>query len=232
MKIKTRLRTARALARPRAPSPLGALARGLLAGAAGAGLQSLFFRATRNWTPEPTKVRPEEIGRPSHEQTESGLEALGHRWVEDLMRRGPIGEVEKRRVASVVHYLFGAAWGGLYALARESFRTPSTVFGAMVWLVSDNLLLPAFRLAGWPNQYRLAEHRYALQAHLVYGLGTAAAYALLRDVGPVPLAALPAVVALQARAWALRTPPGRLVQRRHPWPKRFFNQFANKVALA
>jgi hypothetical protein len=231
MKIKTSLRTARALARPRAPSPLGALARGLLAGALGAGLQSLFFRATSKWAPEPTPVRPEDSS-PAHEPTESGLEALGRRWVEDLMQRRPLGEVAKRRVATAVHYLFGAAWGGLYGLARESFHAPGTVFGAMVWLVSDNLLLPAFRLAGWPNQYRLAEHRYALQAHLVYGLGTAGAYALLRDVGPVPLAALPAVVALQARAWALRTPPGRLVQRRQPWPKRFFNQFANKVALA
>src|SRR4030088_3253990 len=101
MKIKTSLRTARALARPRAPSPLGALARGLLAGVAGAGLQLLFFSATRNWAPEPTPVRPE--GRsPSHEETERGLEALGRRWVEDLMRRGPLGEVEKRRVATAV----------------------------------------------------------------------------------------------------------------------------------
>jgi hypothetical protein len=231
MKIKTSLRTARALARPRAPSPLGALARGLLAGAAGAGLQSLFFRATRNWAPEPTPVRPED-SRPSLGETESGLEAMGRRLVEDLMQRGPLGEAEKRRVATAVHYFFGAAWGGLYGLWRESFRSPGTVFGAVVWLASDNLLLPAFRLAGWPNQYRLAEHRYALQAHLVYALGTAATYALLRDIGPVPLAALPAVVALQARAWALRTPPGRLVQRRQPWPKRFFNQFANKIALA
>ena len=220
------------LLRRRPPSPLGALVRGLIAGAAGAGLQSLFFRATARWTPEPTRVPPDQGGKPAREQKENNLETTGRRFVEGLMKRGPLHAAEKRRAATAVHYLFGAMWGGLYGLWRESGRSPGSVFGVVVWLASDNLILPAFRLSGWPQRYRLAEHGYALQAHLVYGVGTAAAYALLRDVGSAPLAALPALVALQARAWALRTPPGRLAQRAQPWPKKFFNQFANRVALA
>ena len=220
------------LIRRRAPSPLGALLRGLIAGAAGAGLQSLFFRATSRWTPEPTQLPPHEGGKPSREQKENNLETAGRRIVEGLMKRGPLRAAEKRRAATVVHYLFGAAWGGIYGLWRESGRSPASIFGVVVWMASDNLILPAFRLSGWPHRYRLAEHGYALNAHLVYGVGTAAAYALLRDVGTGPLAALPAIVALQARAWAMRTPPGQLAQRAQPWPKKFFNQFANRVALA
>ncbi len=227
-----RMSTRASLLRSRTPSPLGALVRGMVAGMAGAALQSLFFRATARWSPEPTSVAPANGGKPAREQSENTLETAGRRVVEGLMKRGPLRAAEKRRAATAVHYLFGAAWGGLYGLWRESGRSSGTAFGALVWLASDNLILPAFRLAGWPRRYRLAEHGYALQAHLAYGVGTAAAYALLRDVGAAPLAALPALIALQARAWALRTPPGRLLQRAQPWPKRFFNQFANRVALA
>lgn len=220
------------LLRRRAPSPLGALARGLLAGAAGAALQSLFFRATTQWMPEPTRLSPAEGGKPAREQKETHLESAARRLVEGTMKRGPLRAAERRRAATALHYLFGAVWGGVYGLWRESARSPASIFGAVVWMASDNLLLPAFRLAGWPHRYRAAEHGYALQAHLVYGAGTAAAYALLRDLGTVPLAALPAVLALQARSWMLRTPPARLALQAQPWPRKFFHQFANRVALA
>jgi hypothetical protein len=220
----------RAASRRKAPTPLGALARGLIAGAAGAGLQSLFFMATARVAPEPTRF-PKGVAKPANESRgESATEAVARRFNDKLMRREPLED--KKRAATVVHYLFGAAWGGLYALCRESFRTSPMLFGAFVWAVSDHLLLPGFRLAAWPQKYSLREHHYALQAHFAYGLGTAATYAVLRDVGAAPLAALPALVALQARAWALRTPPGRLVQAVQPFPKRAINHFLEKAALA
>lgn len=224
--------TQMSLLRRRAPSPLGALVRGLVAGAAGAGLQSLFFRATAQWRPQPTQLPASDGGKPVREQKETNLESAARRVWEGMMKRGPMRAADKRRAAVALHYLFGAMWGGVYGLWRESGRSPATLFGAVVWMASDNLILPAFRLSGWPHRYRATEHGYALQAHLAYGVGTAAAYALLRDVGAVPLAALPAVVALQARAWAQRTPVGKLASLKQPWPKKFFHQFANRVALA
>jgi hypothetical protein len=230
MKFRTRARTLRAAIQPKAPTPLGALARGLLAGAAGAGIQSLFFRATAKLTPKPTQL-PSGEGKPVDEAHEkSSLDTVARRWVEHLMRRGPIEN--KQRAGQLVHYAFGAGWGGLYGLWRESTRVSPLLFGALVWMLSDNLILPAFRLAAWPNRYSLKEHHYALQAHFAYGLGTAATYALLRDFGAVPLGALPAIAALQLRAWALRTPPGRLVQAVQPAPSRAINHFLDRVARA
>ena len=223
---------ARAAARRKSPSPLGAVLRGMIAGAIGAGVQSLFFKATAQWRPQPTNLPP-DLRKPEPEaQDESSLQTVARRTVEGLMQRGPLDAETKAAAGSAVHYLFGAAWGGLYALCRESFRTSPVLFGLGVWMASDNVILPAFRLAAWPQKYRLLEHHYALQAHFAYGLGTAATYAVLRDVGAAPLAALPALVALQARAWALRTPPGRLAQTVQPFPKRAINHFLGKAALA
>jgi len=215
------------------PTPLGAFVRGLIAGAAGAAAQSLFFRVTKRWTPEPTKL-PRELQKPEPQaKGETSLETVARRTVEGLMQREPLGKEEKSAAASAIHYLFGAAWGGLYALCRESFRTSPLLFGIGVWLASDNLLLPAFRVAAWPQHYSLKEHHYALHAHVVYGLSTAAAYALLRDFGPAPLRAVPALLSLQACAWLLRTPPGRFFRRAQPWPRKFlYGTLVQKAALA
>jgi len=208
------------------------LVRGLIAGAIGAGIQSLFFKATSRLAPKPTELPP-GVAKPEPEaQKESSLETVARRFVEGLMQRGPLEKDAKARAASVVHYGFGALWGGLYALARESAPLPPTLFGAVVWLASDNLILPAFRVAAWPQRYSLREHHYALHAHFAYGLGTAGAYALLRDLGPVPLAALPAVLALQAKIWLSHTPPGRLLARNDGPVARFFDQASTRLARA
>jgi hypothetical protein len=228
-----RLQIARAALKRKSPTPLGALARGLIAGAAGAAAQSLFFSATRRWAPEPSKVPPGQ-GKPERQaRKESNLETVARRTVQDLMKRGPLDAARKQRAASAVHYFFGAVWGGLYGLWRESFRTSPFLFGVGVWMASDNLLLPAFRVAAWPRHYSMAEHRYALAAHAVYGLATAGCYALLRDLGPVPLRTVPPLLALQASAWMLRTPPMRLLARRQPPHRRLLRSaLVRKVALA
>ena len=228
-----RLAFVRAAIRSKSPTPIGSLARGMVAGGLGAAAQSLFFTATRRWAPEPTSL-PKERGKPEPQaQGESSLETVAGRTVHGLMQRGPLDDQAKTRVAGAIHYLSGAMWGGVYALCRESFRLSPMLFGAAVWFAGDNLLLPAFRLAAWPQRHSLREHQYALQAHFVYGLSTAAAYALLRDLGPVPAGALPAVLALQAWGWLWRTPPMRLVARRQPLPRRIVQAaLVQKVALA
>lgn len=228
-----RLQMARAALRRKAPTPLGALARGLIAGAAGAWAQNLFFKATRRWMPQPTRL-PKELQKPEPEaQQENSLETVARRTVEGLMQRGPIAPETKSAAASAVHYGFGAAWGGVYALCRESFRTSPALFGLTVWMASDNLLLPAFRVAAWPQHYSFKEHHYAAHAHLAWGFSTAAVYAFLRNFGAVPLTTIPAMLGLQAWAWLLRSPPARLVHRNQPWVQRFFRgTLVQKAALA
>ncbi|TMA25941.1 MAG: hypothetical protein E6J78_15955 [Deltaproteobacteria bacterium] len=217
--------------RRKAPSPLGALARGLIAGAAGAAAQSLFFKLTEKWRPEPTRL-PRGEGKPEGDEV-SNLEAVASRVGEGLMKRGPLSDEQRSRAGRVLHYLYGAAWGGLYGLVRESFRIPPQLFGALVWMTSENLLLPLFRVAAWPNRYKLREHRYALQAHFAYGAATAGAYAVLRDFGPIPLRAVPGLIALQAWAFLLRSPPARLWRRRQPWTRRIIDGvLVQKAALA
>ncbi|MCA1663202.1 MAG: DUF1440 domain-containing protein, partial [Myxococcales bacterium] len=114
--------------------------------------------------------------------------------VVNVAQRGPLDEHAKARLGNVVHYAFGAAWGGLYGLVRASYPRlwrPSGVaaFSVAVWLASDNLILPLFKLAAWPHRYPVRSHAYAIAAHLAYGTGVAATLAVEDSAPAIPLVA-------------------------------------------
>jgi hypothetical protein len=86
-------------------------------------------------------------------------------------------------------------------------------FGTLVWLASDDILLPAFRLSAWPQHYPVKTHLYALAAHAVYGLTVATAHAAFEQSSPAMQAALgslwitrrvPKLLRPTARRWARR----------------------------
>lgn len=164
-------------------TPLGALARGAIAGAAGSLAQNVFFRATSRVTPESP---PDAFYPPEREQREeTKTQTVARRAVDHLIQRGPLEKPSKAKLGQAIHFGFGAGWGALYGLTRETFPATSTLagvtaFSLTVWDVSENVLLPSFKLAGWATDYPLPVHGYAIAAHLVYGAAVWATYEALR----------------------------------------------------
>ena len=83
---------------------------------------------------------------------------------------------EKQIAGAVAHYAMGAVSGGIYGAAAE-VGPAATVglgipFGAAVWLVADEALVPAAGLSKGPTEYPLSVHAYALASHLVFGAST------------------------------------------------------------
>ena len=75
---------------------------------------------------------------------------------------------------TLVHYAYGTGMGAAYGAAAE-FAPAVTAgyglpFGAIFWLVADEVVTPALKLSKRPEQNPPAVHAYALGAHLVYGL--------------------------------------------------------------
>jgi hypothetical protein len=148
-------------------------------------MQSLFFKSTSKITPKP----PEDAFDPPEEKqrSEPTTKTVARRGIEDLMQRGPVAQQTLERGAELVHYGFGALWGGVYGVCRESLaRRPGLLaiagYSTLVWAASDNVILPLFKLAAWPTAYPLKSHAYALSAHLAYGLAVASAYETLTAV--------------------------------------------------
>lgn len=164
-------------------SPLGAVARGAIAGVIGSAVMNVFFKLSPQITP---KTPPDAFVPPDPEQRGEGpLETVSRRLVEGFMRRGPLDEAAKERLARAMHYGLGAGWGVAYGLTRESFPSVASVGGmagysVAVWAVSEDLLSPALNLAAWPNRYPLNVHAYAVAAHVVFGAAVWASYEAIR----------------------------------------------------
>ena len=83
-------------------------------------------------------------------------------------------ESEKKAAGAAVHYAFGAATGGLYGAMAEV--TPQVTaaaglpFGAVFWVVADEVAVPVLGLAKGPTEYPVSTHVYSLASHLVYGV--------------------------------------------------------------
>lgn len=182
-------------------SPLGAFCGGVVAGLVGSLAQNLYFAWTRRLAPEPAldvfePVEPEQ----RHEQP---TQTVARRFKEHLVHAGPLANPALG--GQVVHLAFGAAWGGAYGLLAGTLPSAAGLrgglaFGAAVWLLSDDILLPAFELAAWPHHYPVKNHVYAIAAHAVYGAAVAGTFEGLRR------ASLPATAALGAW-WLTRRVP-------------------------
>lgn len=179
-----------------------------MAGAFGSLVQTLFFAATKSVAPKPPK---DAFSPPEPEQAdETETQTVARRVVEGLAQQ-PLDDKEKRLGGQLVHYGFGAGWGGLYGVTlgpSRRLRGPLGVlaFSTLVWGLSDNVILPLFKIAGPATAYPAKSHAYAIAAHLAYGAAVAGAFELLRPASAKTLLALGGAV------WATRGLP-RILRR-------------------
>jgi hypothetical protein len=146
-------------------TPLGAVSRGLVAGAVGTLAMDAweFSSGLDSWDQAPA---PAQVGK---------------RLAEGLFER----EIPPRRAAlvnNVTHWGYGMLGGAQYGIVAGSLRTPRVryglPFGVSVWAASY-AVLPAAKLYKPIWDYDRTTLLKDLSAHLVYGLGTATALKLM-----------------------------------------------------
>jgi hypothetical protein len=81
---------------------------------------------------------------------------------------------EKETAGAAFHYAMGATSGALYGAIAEILPQVKAgaglPFGAIVWLVADEGIVPAVGLSKSAEEYPLSIHAYAFTSHLVFGL--------------------------------------------------------------
>ena len=167
---------------PTTLTPVGAVVRGLLAGAVGtAAMDTLLYIRYRTGG---GKERPEEW---EFSEDLAGWEEapapaqVGKRLWEGLFQV-ELPPTRAQLVNNVVHWVYGTLWGALYGIVAESppkqrvsYGLP---FGASVW-AGDYVILPAAKLYKPIWEYDAKTLSKDLTGHLVYGLATATAMRLL-----------------------------------------------------
>jgi len=82
----------------------------------------------------------------------------------------------KDAAGTALHYAMGTTSGALYGAVAEIIPAvkagAGVPFGAAVWLIADEGIVPAVGLSKSPAEYPLPIHIYALSSHLVFGLTT------------------------------------------------------------
>jgi putative membrane protein len=81
---------------------------------------------------------------------------------------------EKETAGAAFHYAMGATSGALYGAVAEVFPGATggagLPFGAAVWVVADEGIVPLVGLSKSATEYPLSIHAYAFTSHLVFGL--------------------------------------------------------------
>ncbi len=85
----------------------------------------------------------------------------------------PLSKANEPIAGGAVHYAVGAASGGIYGGLAEMIPTlevgEGLGFGAGLWLIADEVTVPALKLSKPPTAFPISTHVYALASHLVYG---------------------------------------------------------------
>ena len=164
------------------PTPVGAVVRGLIAGAAGTATMDtfLFVRYRRTGGSSRAWEWESSAGVTSWEQAPAPA-LVGKRLVEGLFAI-ELPPTRTRLVNNVMHWSYGIFNGAQYAIVAASLPEPriryGLPFGAAVW-IGDYVILPAAKLYEPIWKYDAKTLANDLSAHLVYGLATATAFRLL-----------------------------------------------------
>ena len=145
--------------------------KGLLAGVAG-GLLAAFlmeqFQAAWSATaqamsPAKSAVDAQPIQPPSKSANVISEKVVGHKVPQDY----------KPLAGEAVHYGMGAASAAVYGVCAEVAPIVTVGdgvgFGTSLWLLADEVAVPAAGLSKPPREIPLMTHVYALASHLVYG---------------------------------------------------------------
>lgn len=96
----------------------------------------------------------------------------------------PLTEKEKPVAASAIHYAMGGGSAAVYGALGEVLPIVrlgvGLPFGAAVWLLADEIAVPAAGLSGSPLETPAETNRYAFASHLVYGFVTETVRSVIR----------------------------------------------------
>jgi hypothetical protein len=163
-------------------TPIGAVARGLAAGALGTmAMDVLWFSRYRRGGGDSGFAAWELSAGLSGWEHAPAPALVGKRLVEGLFAR-TIPASRAALVSNVTHWTYGMLGGAQYGMIAGSLRRPrvryGVPFGSSVW-ATGYAVLPAAHLYKPIWQYDADALAKDLSAHLVYGLGTAAAFRLM-----------------------------------------------------
>ena len=96
--------------------------------------------------------------------------------VSELVFEHHLTKSEKEKAGAAAHYVMGVTSGAIYGAVAEVMPVATVAeglpFGAAVWVLADEAIVPALGLSRKPRDYPASIHFYSFASHLVYGFTT------------------------------------------------------------
>ncbi len=167
-------------------TPIEAVVRGMVAGAAGTVIMDLVWYARYRREGGTKRFLDWETAAGMDDWDNAPAPAqVGKRLVEGLLQR-ELKPDKARVTTNVVHWAYGMAWGAAYGVVAGSTKKPRTSYGlpfaALVWS-SGYVVLPPTGIYKAMREYDATTLWKDATAHVAFGVGAAAAFRLLADRG-------------------------------------------------
>lgn len=152
------------------------LVAGGIAGLAGACAMSGFARVSDTLAQRTDLRSKHEATRiPYSEQEWDATTRIAQAGARRIINRRLNGK-EERIGAAMVHYAVGAASGAAYAVLAKRFpqvgKYSGAAFGAAMWVLTDELLMPATGTTRKLRDYSMLAQANALGEHIIYAVTT------------------------------------------------------------
>lgn len=173
------------------------MAAGLLAGCAAAWAMNQFQQLRAQNQPQPpddsakeAKAQGQEVESEQHlhqgDNLDENATVMTAKRISWKLFEHELTDSEKRIAGPAVHYgygsLVGALYGGLSELLPVTSAGLGLPFGFALWLLGDEIAVPALHLGKHPAEYPVQVHADALAAHFMYGATTDLLRRVLRHV--------------------------------------------------
>ncbi len=111
----------------------------------------------------------------SSEESDDATVKTARAIAENVLHK-PLPKSEKQAAGSAVHYAFGATVGAVYGACSAALPITTLgrgiAYGTAVFLLADEVGVPAARLAPPPTESPASSHAKAFASHCVYGFVT------------------------------------------------------------
>lgn len=175
---------------------IGEVSKGVIAGAIGGFVASWAMNQAHGLAGNIAKLtsQEEDNGEPARESSEG--ENPEHeeevpatvKTATAISRRilkTELSDEQKKAAGSLVHYGYGTAMGAVYGGICEFLPKAGLAagipFGAVLWLIGDEIGVPLMGFSKPPTQIPASVHADALAAHAIYGLAADGTRRIIRD---------------------------------------------------
>jgi hypothetical protein len=151
-----------------------AICAGGAAGLAGALAMDQFTRVWNLFVPESKQRSKPRASLPYSAQEWDSTSRTASKTASVLGRS--LTAEQRRCGAQIVHFTVGIFGGAAYALlfGRKPGVLSGLAFGSALWLIGEELAMPALGINDPPQHYTLADHANSLGEHIAYGIVTGA----------------------------------------------------------